>query len=95
MNATATPTARAIAAARGLSVDFLDRFDLSGNCPGFNLWTATVRGARYLVAADDAGGVGTRLFFRAGIDDAREHVAVEPVGPNPDAAEWARLRGLD
>lgn len=95
MNATTTTSARAIAAAHKLSTDFLDRLDPSGSCPGFNLWAVTTRGARYLLAADDAGGVGTRLFFRAGISDDREHVAVEPLGPNPDAAEWERARGLD
>lgn len=95
MSDTTTSTARAIAAERSLSLDFLDRLDLAGTCPGFNLWAVTVKGSRYLMAADDAGGVGVRLFFRAGIDDARESVTVEPLGPNPDAAEWSRLRGLD
>lgn len=95
MSSTTAPTARAIAVEHNLSTDFLDRFDPSGYCPGFNLWAVTVKGSRYLMAADDAGGVGTRLFFRAGIDDARESVTVEPLGPNPDAAEWSRFRDLD
>lgn len=91
MNATAT----AIAATHELSTSLLDRCDPSQNCPGFNLWVVTARGVRYLVAADDPSGVRVRLFFQAGIDADRESVAVEPLGPNPDAAEWTRVRGLD
>ena len=87
MNTEAT---RKIAKDRGLSVKYLDRLDPTGveTCPGFNLFEVTVGDERFLMASDRADGIGTRLYFRAGIDDTKVEVKAEEIGPNPDVKAW-------
>ena len=79
-----------IAKDRGLSVKYLDRLDPTGveTCPGFNLYEVTVGDVRFLMASGDPSGIGTRLYFRARIDDAKVEVTVEEIGPNPDVKAW-------
>ena len=79
-----------IAKDRDLSTKYLDRLDPTGveTCPGFNLYEVTVGDERFLMASDDPSGIGNRLYFRARIDDTKEEVTVEEIGPNPDVKAW-------
>lgn len=79
-----------IAQDRDLSIRLLDEVKLHESCPGFSLFEVTIPGERLLMAADDASGIGTRLFFK-GIDDRRVDVKIERIDLNPDVAEWERV----
>lgn len=70
-----------------------DALVLDGYCPGFKLWNVLATdGKRYLMASDHEGGCGTRLYFRT--NGRLDVVSAELIGPNPDAEEWNRARGM-
>jgi hypothetical protein len=78
---------------QNLDPQFRDKLVLEGYCPGFYLWNVLATdGNRYLMAGDHKGGVSTRLYFRTnGKLDVAE---IEQIGPNPDAEEWSKARGM-
>lgn len=74
-----------------LNDQYLDKLNLKGNCPGFDLWEVTATdGNKYVMASDHKGGLSTRLYFATnGKLDVRDAVRI---GVNPDAETWKAAR---
>lgn len=69
---------------------YLDKLNLAGNCPGFNLFEVKVweNDDVFLMASDHESGLSTRLFFRSNQTLTLKSATL--LGRNPDVTSWDR-----